>query len=270
MNWVYMVKEMNNECKKNEELKWYKADLHVHSVLSPCGELEMGPENVIKKCDELDIKILGITDHNSGANVGAFKSKGQKKGISVIAGMEVQSREEVHCLCFFPSRDKLKYFEKEFKATLPKINNNPNIFGDQVVVNEEEEILYLENNLLLVSSYLSIKEILEMVENYEGGMIPAHIDKKHYSIIYNLGFIPSYNFLALEIFNYPNRGEKEKNYPEIKKFPLVVSSDAHNLDDMVNQYYTYFYLAEPNWEEIKLALKSKKGRKVEVFSGDIR
>lgn len=252
--------------KEDGKLAWYMADLHVHSVLSPCAELEMGPANVIEKCREVGINILGICDHNSGANVPAFKKKGKENNILTLAGIEVQTREEVHCLCFFPHTDNLKYFEKEFKGTLPKINNSPKIFGDQVVVNENEEILYQEERLLLTSSELGLKDLKETVESYDGGVIPAHIDKKYYSLIFNLGFIPPYNFLAMEIFDYLNRKNLINRYKELSEHTLIVSSDAHTLDGIDKLYYTYFLIATPTWDEIILALKNKNGRKVVVSS----
>ncbi len=253
-----------------ESLKWYKADLHIHSVLSPCGELEMGVSNIVSKAKELGIDIISICDHNTGANLRAFCSRGEEEGITVIAGMEVQTREEVHCLCFFPGTDDLEGFEEEFNDTLPKINNKPEVFGDQVIIDQNENILGFEERLLLASSSLGISDLVKLVKEYKGQVVPAHIDKKYYSLISNLGFIPDYDLLGLEIFNYVDKNQLIKEYAEVERYPLMVSSDAHRLEEMKTSYKTFFYIYEPSFEEIVMAFNNLKGRRLNVFKNDIK
>ncbi|UMZ75296.1 PHP domain-containing protein [Natranaerofaba carboxydovora] len=252
----------------NNQLQWIKGDLHVHSVLSPCGELEMSPSNVMNKCKELGIDILGICDHNSGANLPAFIKKAEEENIMILCGMEVQTREEVHLLCFFPCYNNLMEFEEEFKGTLPKINNNPEVFGDQVIIDENEQILHFEDNLLLISSSLGIGDVIKLTQKYNGEVIAAHIDKKYYSLISNLGFLPSYNFLAVEIFNYDGKEKMIHEYSEIENYPIIVSSDAHKLDDMDQKYQTYFFVKELTWQELLLAFQNKDSRKIAVYKND--
>lgn len=247
-------------------LNWYRADLHVHTVLSPCGELEMGPREVTAQCQRLGIQILGITDHNKGSNVPAFLEAGKERGITVLPGLEIQTREEVHLLGLFPQLFHLASFEEEYRLTLPHIQNKEEVFGSQIVVNAEEEILGLEESLLLVSSSLGIYEVVELIRSHGGMVIPSHIERQAYGILVNLGFLPpDMGFLALELGDYSRKEELTARFPDLLTYPLLASSDAHTLEDMDGEWVTYFYVQVPCFQELKKALEGLSQRKVVVL-----
>lgn len=248
---------------------WYRADLHVHTVLSPCAELEMGPRDVIEECKRLGISILGVTDHNQGGNIPAFMEVGKREGITIIPGMELQTREEVHLLCLFPHLLAFQSFEEVVAKTLPSIPHNEALFGSQILVDSDEGIVGFYEYLLLVSSSLSVSEAVDLVKEHGGLVIPSHIERQAYGILVNLGFIPpNSGFLALEIFNYSRREELLATFPYLEEHAWIVSSDAHQLKALDGEWATYFYVKEPLFEELVKALQGLSGRKVVVLPKD--
>src|SRR5664279_1554325 len=129
-------------------MDFYRADLHIHTVLSPCGDLEMSPGNIVSAAALKGLDIIGITDHNSTRHCDLVARMGAKKGIYVIQGVEVTTKEEVHCLAFFENTDTLQKFQEFLDASLPEIKNDPSIFGYQVQVDEDENVVYEETRLL--------------------------------------------------------------------------------------------------------------------------
>ncbi|HNH06460.1 MAG TPA: PHP domain-containing protein, partial [Anaerolineales bacterium] len=77
-------------------MKNFRADLHVHTVLSPCAEVEMIPPLIVQEALERQIDIIAITDHNASANVAAVQKAAHGTTLHVFGGMEVQTREDVH------------------------------------------------------------------------------------------------------------------------------------------------------------------------------
>src|SRR5271157_2076619 len=128
----------------------FQADLHIHSVLSPCGSLEMSPVNIIATAIQQKLDIIGITDHNSTRHGPIVKKIGDRNGIFVLQGAEVTTREEIHCLTFFENEKELSVFQKYISDYLPFVQNNPEYFGFQVIVDEKENILEEIETLLLV------------------------------------------------------------------------------------------------------------------------
>src|SRR5690554_3255064 len=114
----------------------FKADLHIHTLLSPCAELEMTPKNIIMKARESGLDIIGITDHNSTLNAQVVKKAGEQSGVFVLAGAEVTTREEVHCLAFFEFQDALEKFQQFIDHHLIKMPNDAGIMGCQPVIDE--------------------------------------------------------------------------------------------------------------------------------------
>ena len=78
-----------------------RADLHIHTVLSPCGDLEMSPENILHFAQVQGLNMIGITDHNSTRQAPIIRDYGKTKGIFVLTGAEICSKEEVHALSGF-------------------------------------------------------------------------------------------------------------------------------------------------------------------------
>ena len=248
--------------------KWLKADLHVHTVLSPCAELEMGPKGLVQMAVERGFDLIGITDHNAWANVPAVIELAQEHNIAVLPGMEVQTQEEVHILCFFSDVDRLAAAGEQIYAHLPAVANRPQFFGDQIVVDAQENIITFEDRLLLNSVQMSLEELNELTAEFGGIIIPAHIDRPAFSLIANLGFVPpDLRPAALEISARLDPSTALERFPALEGYTLVTSSDAHRLDDFKTPRSTFFYVAAPTLDEIALACAGRGDRKVVIAPG---
>jgi len=237
----------------------YRADLHIHSVLSPCGDLEMSPVQIIHQAKLLGLPIIGITDHNSTKHVTICQRLAQKEGIFVLGGAEITSIEEVHALCFMPNTKQLAHLQAYIDEHLIKTPHNPTYFGEQLLVNEKEEILGEEVYLLINSLNKSIDEISEFVHQHHGIFIPAHIDRPAFSLISQLGFIPpQLNYDALELSIHGSSKKILENEILPQKVSFIQSSDAHYLQD-IGRVFTEFHLNKVSFEEIKWALNQQKG-----------
>ncbi len=241
-------------------MKEFQADLHIHTCLSPCAELEMSPQAIIEEAQHKNLQIIAITDHNTTQNVFPVMRWGERVGIRVLPGMEVQTREEVHLLTIFADLEQAALWDAEAYQYLPAVKNEPQIFGDQPVVDEEGNILRFEERLLLNSLRLSIEEVKKRVEELGGLVIPAHFDKESFSLISQLGLIPKeLAWEALEM-SWQDESPPSARWKELK-IPQIISSDAHRLID-IGSAYTIFLLAEPTLREIRLALQNRFGRRL--------
>ena len=241
-------------------LREYIADLHIHSCLSPCASLDLSPRAIVERARKQGLDIIAITDHNSAKNVEVIMRLGEQEGVTVIPGMEVQSREEIHLLTFFGEWPPAAAWAEEVYEHLPDVQNNPEHFGDQPVLDAEGNILEFEPRLLLNSISLSLNEITERVANHGGILVASHYDKDSFSLISQLGLIPEGVRLdALEL----NRRSGRRTPPGVltTSIPQILSSDAHGLDD-IGGACTVFLLAEPNLDEMRLALRGEAGRRI--------
>ncbi|MFW6131308.1 MAG: PHP domain-containing protein [Candidatus Aminicenantaceae bacterium] len=240
-------------------LKRFKADLHIHTCLSPCTEQDMSPVAIAQQAKIKEIDIIGICDHNSAENVPALINAAKKNKITVLPGIEVTSNEEVHILALFDEIEPALKLQEIIYKNLPG-ENDEEAFGMQVVVNEKGEVLHFNEKLLIGASTLSIKEVAKKIHELEGLSIAAHIDREGFSLIGQLGFIPpDLELDALEI-------SPAIQYEEaIKKFnpslPLTCSSDAHCPKD-IGKCFSSFLLKAETVTEIKKALKNEEGRKI--------
>jgi PHP family Zn ribbon phosphoesterase len=243
-------------------MKNFRADLHIHTTLSPCGDLDMHPARIVYEAAGKGIDIIGITDHNTTRQCALVSKLAAEKGIYVLHGAEVTTKEEVHCLTFFEKTDALHEFQEFLDASLPDINNVPEIFGDQVETDENGMIVYEEKKLLLSAISKSFEEVGSKVRQLGGIFIPAHIDRKKNSIYSQLGFLPeSLEADALEISTGSTPHLFANEHPEIKKFSLISSSDAH-LPESIGTAFTVFHIEEKSFAEILMALRGEKGRMV--------
>ncbi len=238
-------------------LKHFKADLHIHTCLSPCGDLKMTPQNIIEQVLKHNLDIIAICDHNSAENVPALIKAAQGKNIVVLPGMEICSREEIHILVLFEHLESV--FEMQAKV-YEKLygKNNPDVFGLQVVGNEFDEALEFNEKLLIGAVDLSVENIVNRVHKLSGLAIASHIDRESYSVVSQLGFIPeTLKFDALEISPSLSYGDARKRFPEYHNYTFIQNSDAHFIED-IGKCYTEFEIIEPAFDEIRLALKKKK------------
>lgn len=235
----------------------YKADLHIHTVLSPCGDLEMSPKNIINKAKERGIDIIGITDHNSTLHGPLVNEIGQREGVFVMMGVEVTTKEEAHCLAFFENDFYLSEFQEFLDDSLPDIPNKVEIFGYQVVVDEEENILRQIDRLLISAINKSVEEVEKKVHDLGGIFIPAHVDKRKNSLISQLGFIPlDLKYDALEFSKHVNKDEFFKKNDYLKGVKFISSSDAHYIDD-VGSVFTEIDCEELSFNAIKEWLRRR-------------
>ncbi|MBN2398897.1 MAG: PHP domain-containing protein [Candidatus Aminicenantes bacterium] len=220
------------------------ADLHIHSALSPCSSLEMSPAAIIRRARELKLDAIAVTDHNSMANCFSTAAIGKKNNLQVFFGMEAQTREDVHILCLFQSRSQAEQFNDHIYALLPDIKNNPLYFGDQVVVDEQDNIIRHEEKLLLNALDASIAELFELVRRYQGFAIPAHVESAPFGLLVNMGLIPvELDASVMEISCATRPQAVLQTFPELARFPLISNSDAHFLKD-IGRAYTIFDAAE--------------------------
>jgi len=244
-------------------LKKFEADLHIHSCLSPCGELEMSPSAIVKTASEMGLDIIAITDHNSAENVVAAQKAADKSGLTVLAGMEVASSEEAHILALFNDAESVMKLQARVYAYLLPGENDEKRFGEQVVVNEKEEVLSFNKRLLIAASQLTAHEIVQTVHALGGLAVASHIDKDAYSILSQLGFIPDdLKFDALEMSSLIARERAEQLFTIYKSYTWISSSDAHHIDD-IGKRTTIFIMKEPTVGEMALAMRSIDGRRVE-------
>ncbi len=235
----------------------YKADLHIHTVLSPCGDLDMSPSMIIDQAKIKELDIIGITDHNCTKNALVCKEIGDSNNIFVMMGAEVTSKEEVHCLCFMPNEGKLSEFQEYLGLHINQKKNKPKFFGNQFVVDCRENIFGEEELLLIQSINQDIYQISDKVESLGGIFIPAHVDAHRNSIGSQLSFIPDdLVFDALEIVHKQHIVEYSEKYKIPDNTFITSSSDAHYLND-IGKRYTEFDLDELSFEEIKLVMRKQ-------------
>ncbi len=203
-------------------------DLHIHSALSPCGDEDMTPNNIVNMAQLKGLDVIAVTDHNSAANVRSVVKAAEGKLI-VVPGIEVTTSEEVHVLCYFNSVEVAEDMSGLLKSRMTGIKNRAEIFGRQLVLNENDELVGEEENLLVNAVALSIYDVQKEVSARGGIFVPAHIDRTSYSITSNLGFLPpDLPVDALEI-TANGLAQYEEQY---KNYEILTSSDAHYLENI--------------------------------------
>lgn len=249
-------------------LRCLRADLHIHTCLSPCGDITMSPYRIVTKAREMKLDIIGICDHNSAENVQATKNVSLDKNIKVFAGMEVTTTEEVHIIALFDETRTVLDLQKQVYEHLPPGENNEALFGPQIIANELDEVEGYNKRLLITATSITLKQLVVEIHNLGGLAIASHVDRETYGIIGQLGFIPDDLELdALEISPRISRAEALARFPEINKFPLISASDAHHLDDIAKAP-TSFLLEAPTISEIRKALRNQLGRKIIIGSSE--
>lgn len=240
-------------------LSCFTADLHIHTCLSPCGDLEMSPKRVVEKAVAKKLDIIAICDHNSAENVIATINAGIRNNIKVLAGMEITSSEEAHILALFEKAEAALDLQELIYKNLPG-ENSADIFGEQIVVNEFDEVEGFNKHLLIGTTNISLDQLVNEIHDRNGLAIAAHVDRQAFSIIGQLGFIPpDLELDALEISAHTDRAKALAKFPEIKKFSLTTSSDAHYLEDVGKASISVF-LERPTFSEIQKAINNIDGR----------
>lgn len=208
-------------------------DLHLHSCLSPCGDEDMTPYNLVNMAKLMGLDIIALTDHNSCGNCKSAIEVGEKTGLTVVPGMEICTAEEIHCVCLFPDIEKAEKFSAYVKTLMPPIKNKEAIFGRQLFMDSRDNISGSEEILLTTACSISISDLDEIVSEYDGVCFPAHIDRSSYSVISSLGDFPAeLSFTAFELTPKGDEKAFREKYSALYGKLLLRSSDAHYLQNM--------------------------------------
>lgn len=206
-------------------------DLHIHSVLSPCGDDDMTPCNIVGMSVLLGLDVIAVTDHNNVGNAAAVMKRGQAEGILVIPGMELETREEVHVIMLFESLEGAQTFSDYVRERMFKIDNDVSIYGKQQYMNEDDEVTGEEQSLLVVSVDIGVYEVVALAERFGGVAIPAHVDKTSHGILAILGDIDEMmGFKTLEVSCHASE-EFIKEWQD-KGYRIIRDSDSHYLDSL--------------------------------------
>jgi len=221
----------------------------------------MSPRAIVERSLEVGVDVIALCDHNSAENAGAVMRAGEQRGLRVFPGMEVSSAEEVHTLAIFDTEQQALALQETIYRRL-RGTNRPEIFGDQVVANEFDEVEGFNDRLLIGAVQLGLHEVVREVHRLGGLSIASHVNREAFSVLGQLGFIPSDLKLdALEISHHLRREDVDREIPAAKGYPIVTFSDAHFLRD-IGGVWTGFLLESPSVEEIRMALRMSAGRRV--------
>jgi len=213
-------------------LRAFRCDLHIHTCLSPCADLDMYPRALIEKSITEKLDVIAVCDHNASENVSSVLSLAKGKPITVLPGMEVSSLEEVHVLALFDDLRNLLKFQAIVYEHLPG-KNREDIFGPQVIVNDQDEVEGMNERLLIGATNLSLNNIVSDINALGGLAVASHIDRPSYSVLSQLGFVDlETHFDALEISAATGIKEARRLYPELSGHAFIKSSDAHSLRDI--------------------------------------
>lgn len=219
-------------------MKKYYYDLHIHSCLSPCGDSDNTPNNIAGMASLCELDIVALTDHNSCKNCPSFFKAAEKYGIIPIAGMELTTSEDIHVVCLFEHLSDAVKFDEYVQSKRKAIKNKPDIFGEQTILDENDEVIGYIDELLISASFISIEDVHRIVSKFNGISYPAHVDRDANGAVAILGTLPDCGFEFYEIHNRDRIDEFSAKY-SIPKDRFIVSSDAHYLTDMRDREFSF-------------------------------
>ena len=209
-------------------------DLHIHSCLSPCGDMLMTPNNIVGMAFIKQLDAIAVCDHNACGNLPAIKAVADMMGVLLVPGMELTTRVEAHMLCYFPDVESCMAFGKFVHEHLPPIPNRPEFFGRQVIMNEEDEETGEEEKLLISALDLSFEECEQAIHAHGGLCVPAHINRGSNGVLNALGFLPAdCRYDAIEVSDAVAMPPVD-----LSGYRLLRSSDAHYLENILEPSFT--------------------------------
>jgi len=242
-------------------MRIFHADLHIHTCLSPCGELDMSPKAIVNEAVNKGIDLIAICDHNSIENVPAVLEASKESSVTVLPGMEVTSKEEVHIIGLFNHQEDASFMQKLVYDHLDG-ENDEIAFGLQVVVDQGGAVISYNKRLLIGATSLSLEMIVQAIHDRRGLAIAAHIDREGFGILGQLGFIPADIRLdALEISSKLTLIDAQTTYREYGDYSFLRSSDAHRLNE-IGMGTTPIMMEVVSFKELKMALECKQGRSI--------
>ena len=217
----------------------YFYDLHLHSCLSPCGDMDMTPNNIVNMAKLLGLDIIALTDHNTSRNCEAAMKVGEEVGVLVLPGMELTTAEDIHAVCLFPTLENALAFSDYVDEHRIKVKNKAEIYGRQVIMNENDEEVGETEDLLLPASFIGMYEAYGKAKEFGGICYPAHIDRDSLSILSVLGEIDPYcGFKRAELADISRLEELREKHPILDTLNIITCSDAHYLENMKDAAHT--------------------------------
>ena len=219
----------------------------------------MYPRSIIRRAVQEHLDVIGICDHNAGDNALFVQRSAEGSPVTVLPGMELTSREEVHLLALFDRSENLMSLQSLVYRHLHGTNNE-DIFGCQAIVNDLDEVEGFNEHLLIGATDLPLLTIIDHIHDLDGLAIASHIDRESFSVIGQLGFIsPDMNFDALEVSARTGLRDARRQYPDLADRAFILSSDAHFTRD-IGTGYTDIFLEEATIAELRMAFRRCEGR----------
>jgi len=214
----------------------------------------MQAKAIVRQARRMGLDMIGVCDHNSAENVAAVMKAGAREGLSVLAGMEITARQEVHILGLFENESDVMQMQDLVYENLSGESDEES-FGLQTLVDDSDHVVGTNHRLLVGATTLSVEQIIEAIHDRRGLAIASHVDRERFSLTGRFGFIPKGLYLDAVEVGQPSSARRNYGYP------VITSSDAHFLED-VGKSSTSFLVEEPSLDEIRMALRGNDGRKV--------
>lgn len=235
-------------------------DLHIHSCLSPCADLDMTPWNIVGMAKLKGMDAIAICDHNAALNLPAAMKAGREYGICVVPGLEVTSREDIHLLCYFPLLESALEMGRLVGKGQRAVKNKPALFGEQLLVDENDEPMGVVEQLLLTACSMALHEVAHAARSLGGVMVPAHINKGANSLLPTLGFMPDApDMPTVEIYN-------TRPHSALNRL-CIASSDAHRLGDILEEGFPLYVREITPGAVVEALLGGEAGQKALERSG---
>jgi len=239
----------------------YHVDLHIHTVLSACAEVEMIPPLIVEEALHKGLHVIAVTDHNASGNVTAVMEAAAGTGLAVLPGMELLTQEEVDVLCIFDTVEQAQTWQAQVDGWLLPLDNDAEHFGPQFLVDAAGDFVAEDARMRKVPAKVGIEEATRAVHALGGLVIPAHVERDVYGLLYVLGFWPpDLEADAAEVSHNLRPSQAYAQYPSLRDIPVISNSDAHFLD-WIGHTRTVFRLeASPSVASLRASLRQGAGQ----------
>ncbi|HQE91861.1 MAG TPA: PHP-associated domain-containing protein [Anaerolineae bacterium] len=242
-------------------MREYHVDLHIHTVLSACAEVEMIPPLIVEEALYKGLHAIAITDHNATGNVAAVMEAAAETELVVLPGMELLTQEEVDVLCLFDTLEQAQTWQTQVDGWLLPLNNDAEHFGPQFLVNAAGEFVAEDTRMRKAPARVGIEEAARAVHALGGLVIPAHVERDVYGLMYVLGFWPpELEADAAEVSHNLRPSQAYIQYPSLRDIPIISASDAHFLDWIGNTRTVFRLGATPSVSTLRSALRQGAGQ----------
>lgn len=243
-------------------MKHFRVDLHIHSLLSPCGDLDMCPRTIVNESLARGLDAIAVADHNATMQIAAVQRLAARCGLAVIPAVEITTREEAHMVAFFPTVEVAASFQNYLDSHIVRVENVPEKFGDQVWVDEHNNICGEVEWYLNSALDRSVDDIAARVKSLSGLVVAAHVDRASYSLIGQLGFIsPALSLDALEYNSIPRMENILRSNGYLNRYTHYTASDAH-FPHLIGTNPSWLNAEEPTFDELSQAFAARNGRSI--------